>query len=197
MAAVQSLCSKTAVFECGRVTQIGETTSAIRRYIEVTADRARVALSERKDRSGNQRLHFIAAEVRDEYGKPTNTVPIGRPCEFAFTYELKGPAASVNFGMGLRNAMGVRLSSLAGSLLGKQFSDLPPRGTIRFRVERLPYNRGVYSIVLDANSQGVALDRIEDAIQFSVEGGDFYGSGVLPRQENSVLVDFRVELTED
>lgn len=197
MAAVRNLCNKSIVLENGQKLFTGTTYDAISHYnktIKPTKDN--YDLTDIESRTGTGELRFVRYSIEDNTGKNTGYAVSGQGFRINLFYEARENIKNVNVGIAIFTNEGVRLSSLATSLLNKKFSKIPKKAKFVFEIPKFPLNAGLYSILVDANKDGTVLDRIEDAFLLNVEEGDFWGKGKLSKPNNPLLVDFDVSVKE-
>ena len=98
--------------------------------------------------------------------------------------------------------IGISITSVSGAnivlsteMICENEIRIQDRDFIDFFIEKLPLSEGTYSLSLFVESNGIIQDWITEGIQFSVEGGDFYGTGKpcpIGYQGKSILVDFSI-----
>jgi lipopolysaccharide transport system ATP-binding protein len=197
MAAVRNLCNKSIVLENGQRLFTGRTYDAISHYNKtIKPTRDNYDLTDIESRTGTGELRFIRYSIEDNTGKDTGYAVSGQGLKINLFYEAHENIKNVNVGIAIFTNEGVRLSSLATSLLNKKFPEIPRKGKFVFEISKVPLNAGLYSILVDANKEGTVLDRIEDAFLLNVEEGDFWGKGKLSTPSNPLLVDFDVNMEE-
>ena len=95
-----------------------------------------------------------------------------------------------------------RLCQVAADVVGASGAGImlllgdAPTGTIWLRVPSPPLNQGLYRISMFLKTEGELQDQVTDAVELTVQGGDFFGTGrMLPPGGGHVLIkhEFRVE----
>ena len=202
-AAVENLCTRGIVLESGRVKFDGTQTEAITRYVG-SFNQDGVGLAQRTDRRGNGQLRITAIELRDPDGRPLMHAQAGQDVDVCLFFENHAPdvprpglVVTIAITTTLDMPVFVLDNLLTGDALGGR---LPERGAFVCRLRRLPLPSSTYRLAYVISSQplgGMLLDAIDGAAEIHVEGGDFFGTGKLPRVEAGVaLVDaaWRIEL---
>ena len=197
MVAVSNLCNKSVVLKNGRILFSGKTYDAISHYKgTIKPTKGNYDLTDIESRTGTGNLRFIRYSIEDKEGNNTHYAVSGQKVIINLFYTSSTNLNNVNVGMAIFTHEGVRLSSLAASLLNKTFSQIPKQGKFVFEIPRVPLNAGIYSILVDANKDGTVLDRIEDAFLLNIEEGDFWGKGKLSAPNNPLLVEFDVAVKD-
>jgi lipopolysaccharide transport system ATP-binding protein len=193
MAAIRNLCENTIVLKDARVAFFGATADAVSLYINTTKkEKNDRVLKENTLRKGTGELRFTRYAIEDKNSNNISCVVSGEGCRIVLFYETHAPVTAINVGIAIFNSDGIRLSSLAASLLNKSFSKIPNIGKFVFTIPKLSLNEGEYSILIDANTCDSVLDRIEDAFLLNVTRGDFWGTGKMSTSNNPLLLDFDV-----
>jgi lipopolysaccharide transport system ATP-binding protein len=198
MAAVENLCRRAVVLEAGRVAYAGATGEAIAYYLQGTGA-SQQSLRERTDRSGSGELRIIAIEVRSARDNRRGDVASGQDVDIHLHYEAAqgfrraGVVAGVI--VGTRHDVPVFLQH--NRLAGDEWGAIPPRGAFVCRIERLPLPPSTYRIGCSLMCDGEYLDLLNDACEFTVVEGDFYGTGeVPPATHGCCLVEARWRVDE-
>jgi homopolymeric O-antigen transport system ATP-binding protein len=203
MAAIENLCSRTIVLEEGSVVFDGSQADGIHHYLESCIVQ-HGSLRERTDRAGTGDLRVVAIEFRNGDGKPTSTALSGQEIEICLHFENKARKSfpKLRAQITVRNEIEVPVFAHDNLVTGDNFGDIPESGVFICRIPRLPLPPTTYHIdyVVTAAKFGGALDRMQNAVELTVEPGDFFGTGRHPRLGKSVcLVDgtWRMEPAKD
>ncbi len=192
VASVEALCRRAIVLERGRLCFDGTQTEGIAHYTAMRSGGGK-SLRERTDRGGSGEVRVTGLEIRDRRGQPVAEIQSGAPCDVVLHYEssLRHPTLAAQ--ILVTTHVGAPVFTLANWLTGDEFRDLPDRGTLVCRIPRLPLPEGSFrvSFQLFADSGGRdELDSMTHAAALDVLGGDFFGSGKIPRISAGVcLVD--------
>jgi lipopolysaccharide transport system ATP-binding protein len=194
-AAVENLCRRGVVLESGVLKFDGTQTEAISHYVNSLAQHDG-DLRHRSDRRGNGHLRITAIEFRDPQGRTVTSVLAGQDLDVLFFFEnhaahISYPALFVH--MVVKTDLGVPVFSQSNLMTGQTFGhELPATGCFVCRLKNLPLPSSNFRLGFHIGSApvgGVVLDKLDDAIELRVEGGDFHGSGQVPTiQEGVALV---------
>ncbi len=192
MAAVSSLCQKAILIENGAMTETGSAQEVVAKYMQSANQTSMVQLGDRTDRVGNQEVKFTAFELRDGLGHPVQCVFSGQDISIALHYESKMGKAikSASVYIIVHGKFDEILFQLSSSVTGADFKNLPPRGAFICSVPKLPLQPGAYQTSLYCKVDTEDADWVPSAGTFTVESGDFFGSGKLPGSDKGYhLVD--------
>jgi lipopolysaccharide transport system ATP-binding protein len=182
-AAVENLCRRGIVLDKGQVVFDGTQTDALNVYAERT-QAGDIPLTERSDRrgSGGIKVQNIAILGRDR--KPAPLVAAGQPTVIAFDYEKMDDRnyQGISLEMMITTMYDTPIFEQTTKLAGFSLENLAPRGRILCFIESLPLTTSSYRISyrLVGNHGYLLLDQIDAAAELHVEGGDFFGTGLLP-----------------
>ncbi|MEA2558527.1 MAG: lipopolysaccharide transport system ATP-binding protein [Acidobacteriota bacterium] len=199
LSAVERLCDSALLLDHGRVTFQGSTTDAIERYLQ-TGAAAQGLLTEAARRPGRGRVRFTRVRALCD-GRPAIHLTSGSRVELLFDYEVADGAEveGARIRVAWTNLLGDTLFILVndgndGS--GNGISTLPgPAGTVRAVIPRLPLHHGTYRLSAWIKSGRDLEDRITDALELTVAGGDFFGTGVAwPADSGPFLVPHSFEM---
>jgi lipopolysaccharide transport system ATP-binding protein len=194
---VEALCAKACRLEGGRLVDWGDVSSVVGRYLAEVASAASVPLAARSDRAGEGavRLQGLRFEAAD--GKAVASPVAGSDLSFCLDYEARPDVEldGVTFALAIYTLEGSYLFQCNTDLVGTKLAGLPRRGTLRCTVPRLPLSPGTYSVNLAVRRKAILEDWITEAVVFTVEPGDFFGTGQLPPASHcGVLVDHQWRL---
>jgi len=195
MLAIKKICDRSIFLNDGKIMSDGTSDSIIDSYRNSiksgTVDNDLVSI---KSRTGSGKLRFVRYAIENSSGKETGYGITGQECKVNLFCKCYENLNNVTFGIAIFDKEGVRLSSMTSLLLNKTFSVVSGPTKVVFSIPNLPLNQGHYSILVDANIDGVTLDRIEDTFILTVENGDFWKTGKLPALDNPILIPFNVEI---
>ncbi len=203
-AAVENLCRRGVVLESGQVKFDGTQTEAISYYVSTFTQHV-VCLRDRTDRRGNGEIRVQAIEFRDMQGRVVSSGQAGQDLDVFLYFENAAPhipRPSLYALIHVKSDLDVPIFTQSNIFTGDSFTpDLPERGALVCRLRGLPLPSGSFRLdyqVSSAPKGGVVLDRLESATQLHVEGGDFFGTGMLPSiQQGIALVGGRWRLEAD
>ena len=181
MVAIENLCRRAIVLHDGRVVFDGSQTEAINHYLDRAGAHA-ADLAERTDRRGNGEVRFTRIEFRDLAGRNLSTLSSGQDIEVVlhFRRESRRALAEIGVYLSVRSHFEIAIFHQNNQFQHQSFGPLPETGAFVCRLRDLPLPAGHYRLNIGAKSQingGDVLDQVDDAVEFTVEGGDFFGSG--------------------
>ncbi|MCX7591674.1 MAG: Wzt carbohydrate-binding domain-containing protein, partial [Kiritimatiellae bacterium] len=176
-------CQKSVLLDEGRVMAWGDTREVIQEYLRIVRRLTSVNIAERSDRQGNQRLRFVACRCfTGDPVQPNPAIRSGDDLRIQIAYESadKEPLRYVDVAIGIRGGHNEALSHLGTKFRGFQFEEIPPVGTFECVIPHLPLQQGRYTLNLFATVGGQIADWVQEAAEFEVIQGDFFGSGQMP-----------------
>ena len=198
---VSALCTRAIRIHQGRIVQEGPVQEVIDSYIESFKDIHQTTLRDRTDRQGNGWIRAVDTWVEDENGARVQHVISGKLIKLVIQYEVPAgeKVSNVLFGFGIMNSVGVFIASIGPHLIGKLIDVGPKPGRVECIIPKLNLNSGMftYSVMIRSGKSGnEIIDYIKDVNTFTVEPGDFYGTGMIP---GNVLmnIDYKYEVVED
>ncbi|MBW4481639.1 MAG: ABC transporter ATP-binding protein [Tildeniella torsiva UHER 1998/13D] len=198
MATIQSLCNQIIFLNRGQVQAIGNPDSTIQLYLDegVTSEDWS-DLHKITQRRGEGALKFSRLALLNDQEKLVNAALSGEKLTFRLyfsSFSEKYTYKNCRIGIAISSISGAKIV-LSTEMICQDEVDIRDGESLDFCIEKLPLTEGGYSLMLFAESNGIIQDWITEGIQFSVEGGDFYGTGKpCPpgHQGKSILVDFSV-----
>ncbi|MEN7549597.1 ABC transporter ATP-binding protein [Rapidithrix thailandica] len=194
MGAVQSLCSSGHFFSEGRLISSGGVQSCIQKYMSYQFNKAQngLDLSSRKDRKGSGILKFTNWEVCDNSGQSISVLMSGQEIFFKLYYKFQENVDSLKnvlFWLQIRKDGNI-IMTCNNEVSGVLFS-IHEQQNIILKIQKLPLFKGRYTFNLLSVVNGSISDHINEAGEFYVEDGDFFGTGKLPREKEGILVDHK------
>jgi lipopolysaccharide transport system ATP-binding protein len=181
MSTVESLCNRGILLESGTVCLNGTAEEAVKVYLDKAYNLARdLPLDQRKDRSGNGKVRLLSFRILNEKGKEEAALQSGKNYCFEIGYANNTGSCLKNVvvSMDLVDERGARILLLKSSFTNHILNFDRDRGYFFCEIENLPVVQGLYRMTLHlAQADVEVLDRIEDAVTVSVDGGDFFGTG--------------------
>ncbi len=181
--ALSALCPTSLLMEHGRLAAKEDTNAVIDRYLMNQQKLLGMRLADRPDHIGTQRLRFTDTWVEDERGQRLPTVMSGQAIKLVVRYEM-APGQRVRrpgISFALYTQRGVPVTRLFSAVTATEgFEDeLPAAGRFECLVPRLALNAGcyVYNVMAETGPECEAEDWVQGAGSFTVEHGDFYGTG--------------------
>ncbi|MFP5287878.1 MAG: ABC transporter ATP-binding protein [Thermoanaerobaculia bacterium] len=197
LSAVERLCDSALLLDHGRVTFQGSTTEAIDRYLQ-TGSAALGTLPEASRRPGRGRVRFTRVRALCD-GRPSAHLTAGSRVELLCDDEVADGASveGARIRVAWTNLLGDTLFILVNdAAAGNGMSRLPgPSGTVRAVIPKLPLQQGTYRLSAWIKTGRDLEDRVSDALELTVAGGDFFGTGVAwPADSGPFLVPHSFEM---
>jgi len=204
MPQILRFCSRVIWLDSGRVRYDGPAEQGCEQYR--LAQLAAAALTNAvpndlstKERFGDGTYRISRITTLDQAGREGANVQTGSQCTVVIDYaqEKSFPeeVKEVMAGIVVQGEYGDRLLGLPSDILPTNFLPLPSRGRLQCKIPRLPLLPGTYTLTVSLLVNGRLMDKIVSAISFTVEDGDFFGSGKLPNRSMTPLcVDYGWEL---
>ena len=193
LSSVENLCQRGIVLKGGQLAFDGTQTEAIAHYLD-SIGASGVSLRDRKDRTGSGELRISAVEMRDMDGRSTRTLFAGQDVDIHVHFEnpqlrqLRGLTVQIL----VKTQLETPVFTHSNRLNVLDFDDLPSAGSFVCRIPRLPLPVSTYrlSFIIAAQSGAAerAIDAMDNAFEFDVAGGDFFGNGKLPKITNGVCL---------
>ena len=190
LTAIESMANSVIVLDNGHLKSISPTDEGISYYIESIIKRTcTTPLTERNDRKGNGDARITEFWLENESGQPVSDFICGRPVVICFRIksvrEFKNADIAISFHK-------MDLSPLFRcSTRSSSFLPILPEGesTWRCKINRIQLVQGSYivnNIIRDRSD--VILDYLPQALFLHVNGGNFYGNGLIDNH-SPILVD--------
>jgi lipopolysaccharide transport system ATP-binding protein len=191
---VVNLCDRAIMLAQGRVAAEGKVGEVVDAYVsDVTSDLER-GIRDRQNRDGSGRLRFVDVHLEQD-SRIIDSPTTGEDFEIVLSFEKPVPGAL----QGLRFNLTIfslsdqtPLLDLDSGATGTVFSEVPPEGEVRCRIERCPLPAGQYYVDARADVAGERLDAINHIAELTVAGGDFFGRGGM----QGGIMDYRTVLVE-
>jgi lipopolysaccharide transport system ATP-binding protein len=197
LAAIQSLCSRAALLEHGRLTTQGDCRKVIDLYLSSTESEHSTPLRERVDREGTGMIRFHSMHLRGDGDKLVLQSGAAAALVLSFWNSVGVTLQNVEVALGIDDTHGQRIALLSNEFSGDYFDNVPTEvSAFEFRIPRMPLLPGRYSVSVFAWVNGVMADSIQDAGHFDVVPGDFHGTGKLP-PEGHLLLEYHCALSVD
>lgn len=179
MAAVEALCTRAVVLAKGGISFSGDTRDAVRKYLESQGN-VKVDGEYLQERYENG-VRIRSLKTYDSKGVEVAAVGAGHLVSFEIEIEAQ-TSLKARVSVGIDDALGRRIA-LLGNILTKQAASIVPPGQVaRCTIRKLPLPPGNYYLTVQVGDADRVLVHMPRAKELRVEGGDFFGSGVLPSQ---------------
>lgn len=190
MAAVKNLCTRVIVLENGKATFSGPTNEAIKFYLKGDVNQFNFV-----DFSNRKGSGIVTLKKAEAFGESNNIKPqSGKMLQLKFDLEtkLKKRDSNIRFDLRIDDNMGQRIAWMSDSLL--QVEKEKNIKSIIFKIEKLNLNEGSYFVTIQILVDNEVSDWIQNAFNFEIESGDFYGTGKkVSINQSKMLMDFKVK----
>ncbi len=189
LSAVRQLCERVIWLRSGEIVEDSEAESVTSSYLKNLDKKAdEVPIEKRKDRVGSGEV--IVSKI---LWKTNNEILIsGKPAKLVLSYHsiVEKPIENLNFRINIFKQNGEFLSTLSNEWFDTAFKVLPSSGKIECRFQELPLLSGDYYLTTNLFINKRKIDKVEKALNFSVEEGDFQTKGALKtRKRSGVLMN--------
>lgn len=190
------LCQRCLLVDQGAIVMDGPARSVIDRYVQLVRDTAPQDLRTRLDRVGQGRVKFTDTWVEDMAGQRVRRVVSGQPMKIVAAYEVQDGYELKNLAVSFAvlTIRGVVVVDLGTDATGNGgfFGNLPRQGRVECVIPKLSLNSGefVYNLLAKSAKSGSEVeDWVKQAGVFTVEPGDYYGTGHIPGEANLLCLD--------
>ena len=198
MGAVNALCDRAVWIDHGRVVDVGSTGAiteafALRlRHSEYGEERTGYSLkSSLLEPAPEDDKGIRITDVRLTNPESPNMGPrTGDPLRVEIDYETERDFVSPAFIVRFRDLYGMEIVRLATiPISGYVIEELHRRGRVELLVPMVPFVAGHYLMDVDFVRSGVSpILRLEQIVEFDVEGADYYGTGMLLDRSRGLIV---------
>lgn len=182
LGSVQALCNRAIHLSGGCLIDDGDSQAVIKNYlVGLTSSTSNKIFSEEIKNSRKKRSVWLAdAYALNEKNEKTSSLIAGDTAVFAFHYSGEIDIKDLCLTFTIFNSSGVPISNIHTKLQEKEGIVFPKIGAFKFLLPRLPLAVDDYRIAVALSSDGVQLDLVSSAIQFSVIDSVFFGSSRVP-----------------
>jgi len=180
MAAINALCSKAMILNGGRVVMppVADINKVIDLYLSDMESQTE-DLSTRRDRKGEGKIRITGFGIFDRQGKKQSSLISGQYADFRIYYECvnNNQSKNISVGIGISSFSGSFLTMLSNEMVCGAFDSTAQSGYWSCEVERLPMAPMKLSLNLIVRQNNIIQDWIQNAVNITIESGDFYGTG--------------------
>jgi lipopolysaccharide transport system ATP-binding protein len=181
MSAIQSLCDRGIVLQAGKVVLDGETNAAVNLYLESGCTLANeVPLSQRKDRSGSGKVKVMDIKISDSRGMQVSSLLAGEDYCFEIDClnQTESKISNVVLSLDIFDERDNLILLFRTNFTNESIGMKPGINQVKCKVRNLPITLGSYrTSIFVSHADQEFLDFVKDASSFTVEGGDFFGTG--------------------
>lgn len=177
MTAIENLCSRCILLKSGKINKNGHPSDVVAYYTKTVANSNILALAERKDRIGDERLRFVNIETR----VPLNIVKTGKEVCFRLHYSVQKdavPLTNIAFSFSINGLDGRHILVFFTEATNSNVARIDKDGYIDCVIPFFPVAGGIYSVNLYASVNGIIADYILNAVLLNVNDADYYFDGV-------------------
>ena len=180
MAAISSFCTKLIYLKNGRIEAIGKTSSVVSKYLSDSDENSKDNLEQMKQRKGSGDAKIKGFRILDKRSKqPLDIVLSGQDIIFEISIAIKKSIYTtykeIYCGIQIQTATGTFITVLNNAPLNQK---LESNTELFFcSVDHFPLMPGKYYVNLILGSNVTSIDVINNACSFTVQSGDFYGTG--------------------
>lgn len=191
MTTVENLCKSAFLLSEGRIIYQGPAAKVISIYRDRETILHSNSLSERVSREGNGNCKLIGFEFRNASHQKIDSLICGQTAYIILNFEViceQKNRMCLSLGISTNNQN--RIAHLCMKTFGQSIEPTSDKTfEIRLKLPKVQLNQGNYKVTtfLDDES-GEILDWVVDAFTLNVSESDFYGTGMIPRIEQSVFL---------
>ncbi|MBI3852529.1 MAG: ABC transporter ATP-binding protein [Verrucomicrobia bacterium] len=192
MPMVESLCGRIVMLEWGRLKQEGPPDQIIPLYLQQGVANSPGAgdLRTHPGRRNSREPAVVRVWLETADHRGVDNVVMGQPVYFCFEFKCSSPVASPIFGFGIEDSMGRRVFSLNNLMTGNRTCtpEFAVQGVARLYVPQNPLLPGSYFLSVSLMEDVHAwVDFVEQALAFTVEPADVYGTGRIPQSNHGAI----------
>lgn len=195
----KNLCDKIAYLEKGEIVKVGDANEVADHYLNSLIETStHQTLIDRTDRTGSGEAKLTDIQIVNPTSQhQQGSLISGEPAEVLVSYAAKdqlGKIGSLDFHLNVFNEDGNYLVTLSNEFTGKPLKNMPPSGTLKCKIDKLPLMPGRYFLRTHLFVNNTKADYLFRAVNFEVLTGDFYQSGSFySKRMPGVFIDQRWE----
>ena len=190
MGTIRGLAERSVWLDRGRAMFIGSSDAAIAQYLNSGADAGTgsVSLVDHPNRLGGTEQILTDVCCKRPDGAICQEFHQSEPIVLELAYDAGNGAALAGAGITLCTDIGVRVGGFNTYMGMPPPHRLPSKGVVRFVIDPKQLTPGRYRVTVSVGShQTQVVDKVENAISFSILPDDIYGTGYLLTREDGVL----------
>lgn len=181
---VRQMCARGLILDEGRVSLDGHIDDVLGKYQEMLTTISLINLEKRTDRVGTGIVRFKQIYIEDSRGNKISSVFSGQSCNFIFEFENKAnEAGDFQLDVGITSDKEEKLTWFSTSLFWSEVKIKAGNNRITLSIADFPFMPGNYNFTIFCKYKSEIADWISNAFRFTVEPGDFYGSGKLNNKD--------------
>ena len=192
---IKSLCDRVIVLDKGEVVFRGGVDEAVSYYLNSAKESIAIPLCDREDRQGNGKIKITDCYFIDDAGMKSKELISGLSGKLILEYEKSGQLNPQDLFVGVNffDENDIVQTVIANDELGVKFDEIDNKGFFTIEFEKLAFRAGRYhysifiSEKLNNSAEHVKLDVIQNAGEFLVAQGDFWGVGNVNRPKGFIM----------
>ena len=192
---IKSLCDRVIVLDKGEVVCRGGVDEAVSYYLNSAKESIAIPLCDREDRQGNGKIKITDCYFIDDAGMKSKELISGLSGKLILEYEKSGQLNPQDLFVGVNffDENDIVQTVIANDELGVKFDEIDNKGFFTIEFEKLAFRAGRYhyslfiSEKLNNSAEHVKLDVIQNAGEFLVAQGDFWGVGNVNRPKGFIM----------
>ena len=191
MTTVENLCKTALLLDEGNIIFSGKSTEGISTYRSNMGSSNNVSLKDRIKRDGNGNCKLIGFEILDGTDQICDSLFCGKPATIRMTFEIYRKLIDpLSLSLGISTLNQTRIAHLCMKTFGKKI-EIPSQKTfdVLLKLPKVELNQGKYFVTtfLDDES-GKIIDWVSEAFELKVLESDFYGTGMIPSTDKSIIL---------
>jgi lipopolysaccharide transport system ATP-binding protein len=173
MGIISKLCTRGILLEGGRIEEMSEIGSVVRKYLSMPTESGDVDLSSVLNRNGDGTARITRAVTKNGRSKVQDTFMIGDDIVFELHISGGSWVQSGKISLQITSSQGIPIYHLVGQDAGFELSNMTDNAVVNVRIKKQKLYPGEYYVSLWlADRAYQTLDAIGNAFKFSViEGG--------------------------
>jgi lipopolysaccharide transport system ATP-binding protein len=185
MPAVSALCQRGLFLEHGQLKQSGPIDQIVSAYMMAGTAQDKGEFNT-TNRTGNGLVRITDIKFSSDQGP--NTAASGSSLTIRIQYEAQKHDLPIQFTISVFDSFNARALYLDSSVVKELPQFYPQRGELSLHFgKEFSLNPGRYTLNLAARVYGEAVDFVRNALVFTVQEGDFFGTGKVPMGKGAVL----------
>ena len=191
MTTIENLCKTALLLDEGNIIFSGKTDDVVSSYRLNMGNSNNISLKERTKRDGNGNCKLIGFKILDETDQVCDSLFCGKPATILMTFEVYNKLIDpLSLSLGISTSNQTRIAHLCMKTFGKKI-EIPSQKTfdVLLKLPKVELNQGKYFVTtfLDDES-GKIIDWVSEAFELKVLESDFYGTGMIPSTDKSIIL---------
>jgi lipopolysaccharide transport system ATP-binding protein len=198
MAAIQSLCTKSLFLKNGTIHYGPDKPEfIINKYLtSLNNVFSNTSIKERTDREGKGELRITNIKFLNETEEEISNLISGQEISIIVEYENLNnhfDGASLEIAISISRKGAHLITVLSNKYVNRQIKNISDKHSVKFKIDRFPLMTGAYSLNAVIRKTEIIQDWLKDAIDFEVENGDYYKTGLnMPESHPGVYINYSV-----